>query len=128
MFVASTRAAPWALALLWLGTVACARRDARARLANTAGVRAATTLAFLLPFAGAMLWLLLRPPHTRHERRERRLLLAVAELELTRGSDAIADEHGREHREVDGGRADEGAYLVERALAVAGARGGNRAH
>jgi hypothetical protein len=128
LFVASTRAAPWALALLWLGTVAGVRGDARARLANVAGVRAATALAFLLPFAGAVLWLLVRPAHTRLERRERRLLLAVAERELARDSDAIAREHGGDHREVDGRGADELANLVERPLAIAAARGGDRAH
>jgi len=65
---------PVALVLLWLGSVVSVVRDARARVANPAGVKAAGALALLLPFGGALLYLCIRPLETRLDRRERRLV------------------------------------------------------
>ena len=82
------RGLPVALVLLWLGSVVSVVRDARARVANPAGVKAAGALALLLPFGGALLYLCIRPLETRLDRRERRLvelLLSPAEGEVELG-------------------------------------------
>jgi hypothetical protein len=65
----------------WAGTVVAVALDARARVDNPAAARAAAVLAAGLPFAGAALWLCLRPAETRRDRRERRLTDAVCELD-----------------------------------------------
>jgi uncharacterized membrane protein len=65
----------------WAGTVVAVALDARARIDNRSAARAAGLLAAALPFAGAALWLCLRPAETRRDRRERRLTDAVCELD-----------------------------------------------
>jgi hypothetical protein len=69
--------------LAWIGTVVAVARDARARLENRSGRRAGTALAALLPFVGALVWLCVRPPETRRDRRERRLRASVLERQLS---------------------------------------------
>lgn len=63
----------------WLATVVAVLCDARARVANPAASRAAAALAAGAPFLGAVTWLLIRPPETLLDRRERRLALALVE-------------------------------------------------
>jgi uncharacterized membrane protein YhaH (DUF805 family) len=70
------------LAVFWLSTVVAVRRDASARIANRAGVHAATALAAFVPFIGAFVWTCLRPQATRRDRYERRRRLALTEGEL----------------------------------------------
>lgn len=82
------------LAVFWLSTIVAVWRDAGARIANQAGVRAATALATLLPFVGVFVWFCVRPMDTRFDRRGRRLCIALAERELAEAG----DEHGRVDR------------------------------
>ena len=73
----------WLIASLvagWGGTVLAVALDARARVDNPSAARAAASLAALLPFAGAALWLCVRPAETRRDRRERRITTAVCKL------------------------------------------------
>ena len=71
----------WLLAM-WLGSVRWTQVDARARLANRAGIRAATWLALALPFVGVAVWAALRPVETRLERRERRVVQLLLDSRL----------------------------------------------
>jgi hypothetical protein len=70
------------LGLAWLGTIVAVARDAQARVVNRSARRTAAATAALLPFAGALVWLCVRPAETRLERRERRLRTATLEREL----------------------------------------------
>ena len=73
---------PVALLALWAASVCAVRADARLRVSNRAGVRAAVLLAALLPFLGAFVYCVLRPTETRIERRERWLARLLLELEV----------------------------------------------
>ena len=84
--------APLWLVAIWLGSVRWAQLDARARLANPSGIRAATLLALLLPFAGVAVWIAFRPHETRRERRERRVVTLLLESQLPPGQPARSRE------------------------------------
>jgi hypothetical protein len=73
---------PLWLVAMWLGSVRWTHVDARARLANPAGICAATWLALGLPFVGAAVWAALRPVETRLERRERRVVQLLLEAHI----------------------------------------------
>jgi hypothetical protein len=77
-------------AIGWAGTVLAVVLDARARIDNGSATLAAGLLAAVLPFAGAGLWLCLRPAETRRDRRERRLADAVCELDAVAAARATA--------------------------------------
>jgi len=73
---------PWAVALtlsgllvvvFWLATAAWVFRDARRRIDDRRLVAVAALLGFVLPFAGPVVYLFLRPPDSIEERRDRRL-------------------------------------------------------
>ena len=70
------------LVLTWAGTIVAVARDARSRMVNRRTPRAAAMLAALVPFAGALVWLCVRPAETRLDRRERRLRALNLEREL----------------------------------------------
>lgn len=71
-----------ALAVLWAATAIRVHRDARRRLGSRWLVAIATLLG-LVPFVGAALWLLLRPPEPRAEALQRELEIRAFELSLT---------------------------------------------
>ena len=83
----------WLLAA-WVASVRWVQLDARARLRNPSGLRAAVVAAGALPFLGALLWACVRPGETLLERRERRLARLLLEAEL-RQSARTADELAR---------------------------------
>lgn len=74
----------------WAGVVVAVVRDAHGRIENPAAARAAGLLAAALPILGGVLWLCLRPHETRAERRERRLVDAVCELEAAPATPPVA--------------------------------------
>ena len=82
---------PVALVLLWLASILAVVRDARTRIANGAGVKAAGALAALLPLGGALLYLCVRPLETRLERRERRVIQLLLELGPSEGQVELGD-------------------------------------
>jgi hypothetical protein len=85
---------PLWLAAMWLASVRWVQLDARARLRNPSGVRAAVVAAAMLPFLGTALWACVRPAETLLERRERRLARLLLEAELRESAEA-ADELAR---------------------------------
>ena len=73
---------PVGVAAIWLASARWVNVDARSRLRNPSGIRAATLTAATLPFVGAALWACVRPNETLAQRRERRLVRLVLEEEL----------------------------------------------
>ena len=82
VFLAAHTFGPFALLAGWLGSVRWVAVDARARLRNPSGVRAAALAAAAVPGIGVFLWLCLRPTETLLERRERRVWSLLLESEL----------------------------------------------
>jgi hypothetical protein len=69
----------------WLGAAAWVAWDARRRLRSEAHARLAALGVLLMPVAGIFLYLLLRPQESLLERRERRAVRRLLELELDGG-------------------------------------------
>lgn len=65
-----------------MGSAAWARHDARRRLRTPEQVRLALAAVLVLPLGGLLLYLLLRPPDSLLDRRERRLFRRLVEEEL----------------------------------------------
>jgi hypothetical protein len=82
IFLAVRDGVPLAFLALWAASIAAVRADARLRISNRSGRRAAVALAVALPFLGAFLYRAVRPAETRLQRRERRLAELLLELEL----------------------------------------------
>ena len=72
---------PVCLGVAWLASAAWVRDDARRRIRNDRAVLLATASAVVVPFMGAVAWALVRPAETLEERRYRRLVRLLAELE-----------------------------------------------
>jgi hypothetical protein len=99
---------PVCFAAIWLASVRWVNLDARSRLRNTSGIRAATLSAAALPFAGAALWACVRPGETLAQRRERRLVNLVLETEL-RGVDELSRRRAERRRDAQTERDDAAA-------------------
>lgn len=77
--------------LLWLALVWWTYQDARRRIESPALVAGAVALSVLLPFLGAIIYLIVRPPEYLLETRERELELIALEQRLG----AMGDEEGQ---------------------------------
>lgn len=66
---------------VWIASIAWVWHDARLRIRNSRTVAIAILGAALAPLAGAAAWALVRPAETLEERRCRRLVRLLAELE-----------------------------------------------
>jgi len=101
---------PVCFVAIWLASARWVNLDARSRLRNPNGIRAATLAAAALPFVGAALWACVRPAETLALRRERRLVRLALEEEL-RGLDELSQRrlqrrrHEPTERDADARRA-----------------------
>jgi hypothetical protein len=80
------------LVLLWLSLIWWTYQDVRRRTENGTFVALALALVILLPFFGAVIYLIIRPPELLDEARERELELVALERRLQE----IGDEEGRQ--------------------------------
>jgi hypothetical protein len=69
------------LVVIWLATVYWAYTDARRRIADPMLIGCATAAA-MFPFVGAVVYMIVRPPETLDDMRERELEIQAAELRL----------------------------------------------
>jgi hypothetical protein len=72
------------LAAVWGASLAWIHRDARGRLRTRGQLRLAAAAGLVFPVGGLFLYLLLRPPESVLDRRERRLYRRLLEEELAR--------------------------------------------
>ncbi len=70
----------WVASLLWVVA------DARARLVRPRRIHLTTAAAALLPFVGVLGWVVVRPPETLEERRERKLRRRAFERAVREGA------------------------------------------
>jgi hypothetical protein len=70
------------LVALWLALAFWTYADARRRIEDQMLVACAATAAFFFPFAGAIIYAIVRPPEYLEEARERELEMAAAEARL----------------------------------------------
>jgi hypothetical protein len=101
VFLAAHTIGPLAVLAGWLGSVRWVCVDARARLRNPRGGRAAVIAAAVAPGFGLLVWLCMRPCETLLERRERRLWTLLLEGELR---NAAREEELRRVRQDDRAR------------------------
>lgn len=92
--------------LLWLALAYWTHQDAKRRIESQGVVRACVALSVLIPFLGAIVYLIVRPPEYLDEARERELELMALERRLGELGDA------------------EGQEIVGRLLAREGVTGG----
>ena len=121
VFLAAHTIGPLVVLAGWLGSVRWVAVDARARLRNPRGGRAAVSAAALVPGFGLFLWLCVRPSETLLERRERRLWTLLLESELRK---AAREEELRRVRQDD--RARQAAREVAHLRLDPGANGAPR--
>lgn len=70
------------VALVWLALVYYTWSDARRRITDPILIGTATLMAFLLPFAGSIIYMVVRPPEYLDDVRERELEMQAAEARL----------------------------------------------
>lgn len=70
------------VALVWLALVYYTWSDARRRITDPILIGTATLTAFLLPFAGSIIYMVVRPPEYLDDVRERELEMQAAEARL----------------------------------------------
>lgn len=70
------------VALIWLALVYYTWSDARRRITDPILIGTATVMAFLLPFAGSIIYMVVRPPEYLDDVRERELEMQAAEARL----------------------------------------------
>ena len=80
------------LVLLWLSLIWWTYQDVRRRTENGTFVAVALVLVIVLPFFGAVIYLIIRPPELLDEARERELELVALERRLQE----IGDDEGRQ--------------------------------
>ncbi len=80
------------LVLLWLSLIWWTYQDVRRRTENGTFIALALALVIVLPFFGAVIYLIIRPPELLDEARERELELVALERRLKE----IGDEEGRQ--------------------------------
>lgn len=96
--------------LLWLALAYWTYQDAKRRLVQPGLIYGSVALAVLLPFLGAVIYLVIRPPEYLDEARERELELLALEQRLSELGD------------------DEGQQIIGRLLAREGLQGGDAAN
>jgi hypothetical protein len=80
------------LVLLWLSLIWWTYQDVRRRTENATFITVALAVVIVLPFFGAIIYLIVRPPELMDEARERELELIALERRLHE----IGDEEGRQ--------------------------------
>lgn len=70
------------VALIWLALVYYTWSDARRRITDPILIGTATVMAFVLPFAGSIIYMVVRPPEYLDDVRERELEMQAAEARL----------------------------------------------
>ena len=70
------------LVVLWLALVWFSYADAKRRMTDPVLIACATAASFILPFAGSIIYMIVRPPEYLEDARERELEIQAAEARL----------------------------------------------